>query len=216
DLQKSSVNKFNRLTLQELEDAVAVVAASDLPGLICSSGKDSFIVGADIGEFTTLFRMPAVELQRWARRCNAIFSALEDLAIPTVSIIDGVALGGGFELCLATDYRIASARGRFGFPEVGLGICPGFGGTVRAPRVMDPTRAVEWISGGRQYSAEHALSVGASDELVARDHLRAAGEASIRFRGAAANHVPALRETKRDGVGPLRERGQALADAREM
>ena len=216
DLQKSSVNKFNRLTLQELEDAVAVVTASDLPGLICSSGKDSFIVGADIGEFTTLFRMPAVELQRWARRCNAIFSALEDLAIPTVSIIDGVALGGGFELCLATDYRIASARGRFGFPEVGLGICPGFGGTVRAPRVMDPTRAVEWISGGRQYSAERALSVGAIDELVDSDNLMEAAEAFIRFAGADANHLLALRETKRDPVSPLEEYRQALDNAREL
>jgi len=216
DLQKSSVNKFNRLALQELEDAVAVVAASDLPGLICSSAKDSFIVGADIGEFTTLFRMPAVELQRWARRCNAIFSALEDLAIPTVSVIDGVALGGGFELCLATDYRIASTSGRFGFPEVGLGICPGFGGTVRAPRVMDPTRAVEWISTGRQYSAEQALSVGAIDELVDSNALMEAAEAFIHFAGADTNHLLALREAKRDPVSPLEEYRQALDNAREL
>ena len=216
DLQKSSVNKFNRLTLQELEDAVAVVAASDLPGLICSSAKDSFIVGADIGEFTALFRMPAVELQRWAWRCNAIFSALEDLSIPTVSIIDGVALGGGFELCLATDYRISSAAGRFGFPEVGLGICPGFGGTVRAPRVMDSTRAVEWISGGRQYSAEQALSVGAVDELVDSNGLMEAAEAFIHFAGADTNHLLALREAKRDPVSPLGEYRQALDNAREL
>src|SRR5690606_29457068 len=214
DLQKSSVNKFNRLTLQEPEDAVAVVAASDLPGLICSSAKDSFIVGADIGEFTTLFRMPSVELQRWAARCNAIFSSIEDLSIPTVSIIDGVALGGGFELCLATDYRISSAAGRFGFPEVGLGICPGFGGTVRAPRVMDATRAVEWISAGRQYSAQQALAVGAIDELVDASQLLSAAHSFIEQAAADPNHLLALREAKRDAVDPIEEYRQALANAR--
>lgn len=186
DLQDSSVNKFNRLTLAELRDVITIVAASDLTGLICTSAKSSFIVGADIGEFSSLFKLTEPELAYWCQASNAIFIGLEELAIPTVSAVSGLALGGGFELCLATDYRLATANAGFGFPEVGLGICPGFGGTVRAPRIMEFSSAVEWISAGRQYSAAQALSAGAIDAIIEPEMLL---EAAIDLVEQARTHV---------------------------
>lgn len=176
DLQGASVNKFNQATLTELREALAVLAANGpenngLQGLVCSSAKSSFIVGADITEFSSVFKLREDELLRWCADCNAIFNALEDLPFPTVSAVSGVALGGGLEFCLATDYRVATPSAAFGFPEVGLGICPGFGGTVRAPRILEPLKAIEWISGGRQYSAAEALNDGAIDTITAPELL---------------------------------------------
>lgn len=166
DLQGAPVNKFDRATLGELEQAISVLAQDgSVQGLICSSAKSSFIVGADIAEFTGQFKLPKAELCAWLEQTNHIFTAIEQLPFPTVSVINGHALGGGFEFCLATDYRIASPQALFGFPEVGLGICPGFGGTVRAPRVMDLATAVQWIVSGRQVGAEQALASGALDSI---------------------------------------------------
>ena len=166
DLVGSPVNKFNRQTLDELREVLTVVAASDLRGLLCSSAKSGFIAGADIAEFSSLFRLPAAELSAWLAHSNAIFHSLATLPMPTVSLIDGQALGGGFEFCLATDYRLATRAAVLGFPEVGLGICPGFGGTVRAPRIMDLQAAVSWIVSGQSHTADEALAAGAIDALV--------------------------------------------------
>ncbi|MDP1932463.1 MAG: fatty acid oxidation complex subunit alpha FadB [Gammaproteobacteria bacterium] len=221
DLLGSSVNKFNRQTLEELREVIAVIAASDLRGLVCSSAKSSFIVGADIGEFTSVFKLPEAELLRWCSDCNDIFNALEDLPIPTVSAVAGVALGGGFEFCLATNYRVATPAAAFGFPEAGLGICPGFGGTVRAPRVMDVQKAVEWITGGKQNSAAEALTVGAVDAITEPEMLF---EAAVDFVEQALQNVDewqAMRQLKTAAItgANLSEifegiRAQLLADKR--
>ncbi len=175
DLTGSPVNKFNRQTLDELRAVLALVAASDLRGLICSSAKSGFIAGADIAEFSSLFRLPAAELSAWLTQSNALFDTLAALPIPTVSLIDGQALGGGFEFCLATDYRVATRAAVLGFPEVGLGICPGFGGTVRAPRIMDLQAALSWIVSGQSHTADEALAAGAIDALVDAQLLLEAG-----------------------------------------
>ncbi|MGB4248522.1 MAG: fatty acid oxidation complex subunit alpha FadB [Pseudohongiellaceae bacterium] len=200
DLQGSPVNKFNRQTLDELREVIAVIAASDLRGLVCSSAKGSFIVGADIGEFTSVFALPETELLRWCSDCNAIFNALEDLPIPTVSAVAGVALGGGFEFCLATDYRVATPTAAFGFPEVGLGICPGFGGTVRAPRVMDAQKAVEWIVGGRQSSAADALAAGAIDNITEAELLLDSAIEQIEDALQNPDEWKSLRQRKTTGL----------------
>ena len=178
DLQGAPVNKFDRATLAELEQALSMLGQeAGILGLICSSAKSSFIVGADIAEFTGLFKLPKAELHAWVEQSNRIFTALEELPFPTVSVIDGHALGGGLEFCLATDYRIASPQAKFGFPEVGLGICPGFGGTVRAPRLMDLASAIQWIVSGQPVDAGQALASGAIDSICdAQLLLESAGE----------------------------------------
>jgi 3-hydroxyacyl-CoA dehydrogenase/enoyl-CoA hydratase/3-hydroxybutyryl-CoA epimerase/enoyl-CoA isomerase len=175
DLKGESVNKFNRLTLDELRQALAVIAADTaIRGVIVSSGKDVFIVGADITEFVDNFKLPEAQLIASTLQANAIFNSFEDLALPTVAVINGMALGGGLEMCLAADYRVMSETAKVGLPEVKLGIYPGFGGTVRLPRLIGPDNAIEWIASGKENSAEEALKVGAVDVVVRAEKLQAA------------------------------------------
>ena len=176
DLEDSSVNKFNRLTLEELREAVSQLASADVKGLIFTSGKSSFIVGADITEFTAMFAGGEDEIFEWLVNGNEVFNAIEDLPFPTVSAINGVALGGGFELAVATDYRVATAQAVVGFPEVKLGIVPGFGGTVRLPRLIGADNANTWISSGSHIKADQAFKEGALDAVVEPDKLVAAAE----------------------------------------
>ncbi|WP_312254776.1 fatty acid oxidation complex subunit alpha FadB [Stutzerimonas nitrititolerans] len=175
DLKGESVNKFNRLTLNELRQAVdAIKGDASVKGVIVTSGKDVFIVGADITEFVDNFKLPDEELVAGNLEANKIFSDFEDLGVPTVVAINGIALGGGFEMCLAADYRVMSATAKVGLPEVKLGIYPGFGGTVRLPRVIGVDNAVEWIASGKENRAEDALKVHAVDAVVAPEKLQEA------------------------------------------
>ncbi len=166
DLQDSSVNKFNQHTLRELQDAVAALQAAEINGVVFSSAKSSFIVGADIGEFRSKFDEGEQQILDWLIEANKIFSDIEDLAVPTVTAIGGVALGGGLEMALATDYRVGTDRAVIGFPEVKLGILPGFGGTVRLPRLIGADNANQWISSGAQIKADQALKEGCLDAIV--------------------------------------------------
>ena len=144
DLKGESVNKFNRLTLNEVRQAVdAIKADASVKGVIVSSGKDVFIVGADITEFVENFKLPDAELIAGNLEANRIFSDVEDLNVPTVAAINGIALGGGLEMCLAADFRVMVDSAKIGLPEVKLGIYPGFGGTVRLPRLIGVDNAVE-------------------------------------------------------------------------
>ncbi|MBD7976554.1 fatty acid oxidation complex subunit alpha FadB [Serpens gallinarum] len=175
DLKGESVNKFNRLTLNELRQAVDTLKAdASVKGVIVSSGKDVFIVGADITEFVDNFQLPDEQLIAANLEANKIFSDFEDLNVPTVVAINGIALGGGLEMCLAADYRVMADSAKIGLPEVKLGIYPGFGGTVRLPRIVGADNAIEWIAGGAENRADAALKVGAVDAVVAADKLQAA------------------------------------------
>jgi len=172
DLEGESVNKFNRLTLEELRAATDKLQASKgIKGLVVTSSKDCFIVGADITEFTELFSGPEEELIATNLVANKIFSDIEDLPYPTVTAINGIALGGGFEMTLSTDYRVMAPTAKVGLPEVKLGIFPGFGGTVRLSRLTGADNAIEWICGSKEYKADVALKTGAVDAVVAADKL---------------------------------------------
>ncbi|OZG71260.1 multifunctional fatty acid oxidation complex subunit alpha [Hahella sp. CCB-MM4] len=171
DLQGESVNKFNRLTLEELRQATDKLKTQDLKGLVVTSNKDCFIVGADITEFQGLFAGPEEELVANNLYANQIFSDIEDLPYPTVTAINGIALGGGMEMCLSTDYRVMSTKAKVGLPEVKLGIFPGFGGTVRLPRLIGADYAIEWICAGGEKKPEQALKEGAVDAVVGPEQL---------------------------------------------
>jgi 3-hydroxyacyl-CoA dehydrogenase/enoyl-CoA hydratase/3-hydroxybutyryl-CoA epimerase/enoyl-CoA isomerase len=170
DLQDEKVNKFNVVALKEIETCVELVAkeakAKTVSGLIFYSGKNDFIMGADITEFKGHFKNTDEDLKKWLKAINASFSAFEDLPIPTVAAIQGYALGGGCEITLAMTYRIATSKSKIGLPETKLGIIPGWGGTVRLPRLIGADNAIEWITGAKQYSAQEALKVGAIDGVV--------------------------------------------------
>ncbi len=175
DRQGEAVNKFDRLTLNELREAIAAIGAEGaVKGVIVTSGKEAFIVGADIGEFLTLFGLPEDELLAGNLATNRIFNAFEDLPLPTVVAINGLALGGGLEMCLAADFRVIADSARIGLPEVKLGINPGWGGTVRLPRLIGADNAIEWIASGKENDAQAALKVGVVDALVAPARLREA------------------------------------------
>jgi 3-hydroxyacyl-CoA dehydrogenase/enoyl-CoA hydratase/3-hydroxybutyryl-CoA epimerase/enoyl-CoA isomerase len=173
DSTLGAVNKFDDLTLGELKEAAEALASDGgIKGLLVTSAKDAFIVGADITEFVTKFSHSEEEIASGVLRANQIFNVIEDLPFPTVTAINGYALGGGLELPLATDYRVMSTAAKIGLPEVQLGIIPGFGGTVRLPRLIGADNGVEWIAAGQQHDAETALSMGAVDAVVEPEELR--------------------------------------------
>ncbi len=199
DLKGESVNKFNRLTLNDLRQAVdAIKADASVKGVIVSSGKDVFIVGADITEFVDNFKLPDEELVAGNLEANKIFSDFEDLGVPTVAAINGIALGGGFEMCLAADYRVMSSAAKVGLPEVKLGIYPGFGGTVRLPRLIGVDNAVEWIASGKENRAEDALKVRAVDAVVAPEQLQTAALDLIKRAISGELDYKAKRQPKLD------------------
>lgn len=174
DRQDQGVNVLDRAALAELDAALdALYAAQDVRGLIVTSAKESFIVGADIFEFASTFRLPEAELRAWDTACSAIFTRLEDLPYPSVSAINGGAFGGGLELVLATHFRMAATTAQVGLPEVGLGIVPGLGGTARLPRIAGAAVALDWIVSARARTAAAAKEAGVIDIVCEPQNLRA-------------------------------------------
>ncbi len=172
DASDGSVNKFNRHTIGEFKEALdAISASSDIKGLLLTSAKDAFVVGADITEFTPMFVEGPEVIKEYLQLCNNNFNQLEDVPFPVVAAISGFALGGGCEVCLACDYRIAADDIRIGLPETRLGIIPGWGGSVRLPRIARIETAVEWIAGAKEQRAEAAFKAGVVDGVVAKAQL---------------------------------------------
>jgi enoyl-CoA hydratase len=167
-LDNPKVNALSTALLAQLE-ATATALTEDPPGAVVVTGGDRlFAAGADISEFGG---------PDDARTVGAAFVRALDAvaAIPrcVIAAVSGFALGGGCELALACDLRIASQRAKFGQPEILLGIIPGGGGTQRLARLVGPSRAKDLILTGRQVGAEEALRIGLVDEVVAPDDLDA-------------------------------------------
>ncbi|NRF64597.1 fatty acid oxidation complex subunit alpha FadB [Vibrio coralliilyticus] len=168
----NSVNKLDLATLESLDKALdALNAHQGLKGLLLTSDKDAFIVGADITEFLGLFAKEEAELDKWLQFANSIFNKLEDLPVPTISVLKGHTLGGGCECVLATDMRIGDKTTSIGLPETKLGIMPGFGGCVRLPRVIGADSAMEIITQGKACRADEALKIGLLDAVVDSESL---------------------------------------------
>ncbi|WP_455294607.1 fatty acid oxidation complex subunit alpha FadB [Vibrio parahaemolyticus] len=167
-----SVNKLDLATLESLDKVLdALTSHQGLKGLMLTSDKDAFIVGADITEFLGLFAKTDAELDQWLQFANSIFNKLEDLPVPTISVLKGHTLGGGCECVLATDMRIGDKTTSIGLPETKLGIMPGFGGCVRLPRVIGADSAMEIITQGKACRADEALKIGLLDAVVETDAL---------------------------------------------
>jgi 3-hydroxyacyl-CoA dehydrogenase/enoyl-CoA hydratase/3-hydroxybutyryl-CoA epimerase len=177
DVPGSSANSLSRTAMLELNAQLDVLQRSPPRALIIESAKKSgFVAGADIKEFTGLTSPEvAYDLVRTAQR---VLDRLEALPYPTVAAINGFALGGGLELALACHYRVAADTPKvsFGFPEVLLGIHPGFGGTVRAVRLIGSLPAMDLILTGRSLRAQQALDAGLIDSLSVPDQLSAAAK----------------------------------------
>lgn len=168
-----TINKLDTATIDSLGHALDILEKQpSLQGVLLRSAKGAFIVGADITEFLSLFQVPEQQLSQWLRFANGIFNRLEDLPVPTVSAINGYALGGGCECVLATDYRLAAPDLRIGLPETKLGIMPGFGGSVRLPRLLGADSALEIIVAGKDVSANEALKLGLIDGILQPEKLQ--------------------------------------------
>jgi 3-hydroxyacyl-CoA dehydrogenase/enoyl-CoA hydratase/3-hydroxybutyryl-CoA epimerase len=176
DTADSSTNVLSAQALDEFEQMLLHVQNEQAKGLMIVSDKPSgFIAGADINEFTTIKNED--EALKLIQRGQRIFDQLEALKIPTVSLIDGFCVGGGLELVLACDYRIATdqPRTRIGLPEVKLGIHPGFGGSMRLNRLIGAMNAMSLMLTGRTVDARQARRLGVVDYAVAPRHLQTAG-----------------------------------------
>jgi 3-hydroxyacyl-CoA dehydrogenase/enoyl-CoA hydratase/3-hydroxybutyryl-CoA epimerase len=181
DRPESGANIFDAATLRELSEHVDAIAADgSLRGLIVTSAKKSiFIAGADLK--TLLKQAQTGELRGFIAEGQRIFNRFAALNIPTCAAIHGACAGGGYEITLACDYRVASddPATRIGLPETTLGLIPAWGGATRLPRLIGAERAAEVILKGKLHSAQEAAQLGLVDEIVPRDQLLAAAKAKL-------------------------------------
>ncbi len=165
-LRLSRAEKLNALSTaleQALGDALDRPAVRDSACLVLTGSGRAFSAGADISEFAD--RDPEA-IARYYRESGGIYERVAALPQPTISAIHGYCLGGGLELALATDFRVADETAVFGFPEVSIGILPSSGGTVRAARLLGPARAKQLILLGGRLTADEAFAVGLVTQVV--------------------------------------------------
>lgn len=204
-LRHGKVNALSTALLEELR-AVAVGLTEDPPGaVIVTGGPRIFAAGADITEFSG-----PVEARRIARAFREALDAVAGIPRMVIAAVNGVALGGGCELAVCCDLRIASTRSRLGQPEIQLGIIPGGGGTQRLTRLIGPSKAKDLICSGRQVRATEALEMGLVDELVEPDDehgdavLARARELALTFAGGAVAAQAFAKRAIDEGLdGPL-------------
>jgi len=163
-----SLNALNSTILREMNDFVSSIDAHTRVLIITGDGEKSFVAGADISEMAHLNEQEGFEFGRLGAQ---VFRKIEQLPIPVIAAVNGFALGGGCELAMACDIRIASVNAKFGQPEVGLGIIPGFSGTVRLPRLVGQGMAKELIYTGRVIRADEALRIGLVNAVYEREEL---------------------------------------------
>ena len=164
-----ALNALNTAVFNELEPLVGEIERdATLAALIITGEGRSFVAGADIGEQCP---MDLEAGRKWARRGSSVFRRIEKLEIPTIAAVNGFALGGGCELALTCDIILASEKAKFGQPEVGLGITPGFSGTQRLPRRVGIGKAKELIFSGKMIKADEAKAIGLVNEVYAPEAL---------------------------------------------
>jgi enoyl-CoA hydratase len=173
------LNALNRTVIAELADAAERIETDPeiRAAIITGAGPKAFVAGADIGEFTQLDALSARGL---SMKGQAVFRRLERSRKPVVAAVNGFALGGGCELAMACHFRYASENAKFGQPEVKLGIGPGYGGTIRLPRLIGRGRAIELILTGNLIDAAEAYRVGLVNRVLPADQLLAETEKTVR------------------------------------
>ncbi len=170
DHAERSVNILSRDVLEEVEaHLLSLEKRDDIQGLVIASGKPgSFIAGADLTEFAASLDEPADVIQNVSRRGQDLFRRLSAAPYVTIATIDGICVGGGAELAVWCDRRIVTSNSKtqIGFPEVKLGLFPGWGGTARTPRIIGLANAVELVTGGESMSGKAAFEMGLADDLI--------------------------------------------------
>ena len=173
------LNALNAEVVRELGEVFSSLAEDDnVRGVVLTgAGEKAFVAGADIGELATMDPVSGVRVSRDGQE---VFRAIERFPKPVLAAVGGFALGGGCELALACHLRIASEKARFGLPEVGLGIIPGYGGTIRLARLVGLGRAIEMHLTGEMVDAARAHELGLVSAVVAPDALLDEAKALLR------------------------------------
>ena len=187
-----ALNALNDQMLRDLSEVLDEVERDPeiFVAIVTGAGR-SFVAGADIGQMSDL---TAVEAKAFGSYGNSVFLKLENLTKPTIAAVNGFALGGGCELSMACDIRLASEKAKFGQPEVGLGITPGFGGTQRLARIVGVSNAMELILTAKVIKAEEAQRIGLVSHVYPAEELM---DKALELANAiAANAQVAVRQSK--------------------
>jgi len=196
--RQEKLNALDRQVVEEIGQALLELEAEGPRAIVVTgAGERAFIAGADIRAMSA---MDPLEAKRFSEIGHAAMALLDRSPIPTIAAVNGYALGGGCEVALACDVRIAAENSTFGFPEVGLGILPGMGGTQRLPRLIGPALAKELIFTGRRIGADEAREIGLVNRVVGHGEALSAarelaaeissnGPLAVRHAKSAANRA---------------------------
>ena len=188
-----ALNALNSQVLTDLDEAISKLeAADDVFAVILTGAGRSFVAGADIGE---MVNFSARDGKKFGVHGGGVFLRLENMSKPVIAAVNGFALGGGCELAMSCDIRLASEKAKFGQPEVGLGITPGFGGTQRLPRIVGISKAMELILTGKTIGAAEAKAIGLVSEVYPPEELM--DKAMEMANAICANAPIAVAESKR-------------------
>ena len=205
---------LNALNDQVISQLDTVLDSIDLNTIRCvivtGAGKKAFVAGADIAQMSGLTK---AEGEAFGKLGNDVFRKLETLPVPTIAAVNGFALGGGCELCMSCDIRLAADTAVFGQPEVGLGITPGFGGTQRMARLVGMGKAKELIYTARNIKAPEALACGLVQAVYPAEELMAQAEKmALRIAGNAPIAVRACKQAINDGLQVDIDEGIAMEE----
>ncbi len=188
-----ALNALNSQVLSDLDEAITKVEADDgVHAVILTGAGRSFVAGADIGEMKGF---SARDGKKFGVHGGGVFLRLENLSKPVIAAVNGFALGGGCELAMSCDIRLASEKAKFGQPEVGLGITPGFGGTQRLPRIVGISKAMELILTAKVINAAEAERIGLVSAVYPPEELM---DKAVELANAICANAPiAVAESKR-------------------
>ena len=164
------LNAIDWDTFFELQGALDALVADETVRVIIltGAGKKAFISGGDVGEE---LKMDGLTSYKWSLTGHKLCATIENSPKPVIAAVNGYALGGGFEIALACDFRICSENAKFGAPESKLGVCCGFGGNIRLPRIVGITKAKEMLMTGRMIDSKEAYRIGLVNSVVAQEEL---------------------------------------------
>ena len=204
-----ALNALNQETLDELNQVADMLAKDSTVQVVIltGSGDKAFVAGADIAQMQS---MSAMEGRNFGKLGQAVFNKLENLPQPVIAAVNGFALGGGCELAMACDIRIASEKAKFGQPEVTLGITPGFAGTQRLPRLVGKGRAKQLLYTGDVIDAQEAYRIGLVNVVAPAEELMATAKVMAqKIQSRAAVAVQLCKAAVNEGLDTDLETGTA-------